>query len=461
MINTSAPTSTRRPSVPPPSSRAGLGRSTGAVTLLVSPADMQGFIHLVNFRWLNALRWAAVIGQTLAIAFVHFWMDVPLPLVPLTLIIGAELVVNWTAMYRGRTRQNMTEFETVTFVALDLAAFTALLFFTGGPSNPFSFFYIVHVSMAALILSPPLSWSLVVFSVASYAALFSWHVPLQHAAGSWDVHLHGVWVAYGLGATCVVHFIQRARAEIQEREQRIAEEANLRLQAERLSSLATLAAGAAHELASPLATIAVLSKELQHDLRDTGNDAALQDVELVRTQVERCRKILTQMAHKAGEAPGEYETWVTLDELVDEVVGALPEKERIRIVIEEHLRTASLKCPKEALSQTLRVLLDNALDASSDAVELKLDAHHGLTLSVTDSGSGMAPSVLQRVFEPFFTTKAPGKGMGLGLHLARNVVTGLGGSLTLDSHPGSGTTARIDLPPERFRLEADDDPGLV
>src|SRR5690606_26759974 len=122
------------------------------------------------------------------------------------------------------------------------------------------------------------AWSLVVFSVASYAALFSWHVPLQHAVGSWDVHLHGVWVAYGLGATCVVYFIQRARAEIQEREQRIAEEADLRLQAERLSSLATLAAGAAHELASPLATIAILSKELQHDLRDTGNDAALQDV---------------------------------------------------------------------------------------------------------------------------------------------------------------------------------------
>lgn len=412
-----------------------------------------GVIQLLNFRWLTALRWAALVGQTLAIAFVHFWMEVPLPLIALSVIILSELFVNFVAM-RRQTRPTMSEAETAIFVGLDLVAFTALLFFTGGPSNPFSFFYIVHVAMAALILSQPQAWMLVGFSVASYSALFVWHMPLVRVVSSWDVHLHGIWVAYGLGATCVVYFIQRARAEIMEREQWLAEEAVLRQQAERLSSLATLAAGAAHELASPLGTIAVVSKELEYELNKLGHEAALADVRLMRNQVERCRKILTQMAHTAGEAPGEADTWLELGELLTDAIAALPDTNRIETEVDESLRQAKLRVPKDALGQTLRVLLDNALDASRGSVHVQVGRiPGGIELCVKDSGPGMPAAVLQRVFEPFFTTKPPGEGMGLGLHLARNVVTGLGGSLTLDSRPGSGTIARLHLPDDRFRLQ--------
>jgi two-component system, sensor histidine kinase RegB len=410
-------------------------------------------ILLLNFRWLTALRWVAIIGQTLAIGFVHWWMDVPLPLGALGVVMTIELIVNVVATERGKSGSTLSEGEIAAFVALDSIGFSALLYLTGGPSNPFTLFYIVHVAVAALILSPPYAWSLVGLSVASYSALFLKSVPLTHAVENLDVHLYGVWVAYGLGATCIVYFLQRARAEIEDREQLLAEQAELRRQADQLNSLATLAAGAAHELGSPLGTIAVVSKELEYELERVGHTGALADVALVRTQVERCRKILTRMAHTAGEARGESDDWIALQRLLADTVDELAERARVKLHVEAPLRSAQLKCPKEALQQTLRVLLENALDASTAEVSLDVGVDRGHpVIAVTDSGAGMDAPVLRRVFEPFFTTKAPGKGMGLGLFLARNVVTGMGGNLALDSKLGAGTKARITLPSERIRL---------
>src|SRR5690606_13985587 len=186
--------------------------------------------------------------------------------------------------------------------------------------------------------------------------------------------LYGSWTAYALGASCIVYFVDRARAALRRREELLAEQRDLRLQAERLSSLGTLAAGAAHELANPLATIAVVSKELEHELRRSGQDAALEDILLVRGQVERCRKILARMAHTAGEAPGESDTWLPLALLVEQTLEELPSRERIRVDLSDALAEAELRCPPEALAQTLRVLVDNGLDASTASGSVRLSA---------------------------------------------------------------------------------------
>jgi two-component system sensor histidine kinase RegB len=394
----------------------------------------------------------AVVGQSLAIGFVHAWMEMKLPLGPLFAVVGAELLLNLVATYRARTRSHVREGELAVWVGVDLVAFTSLLYFTGGPSNPFIFFYIVHVSMAALTLRPAVAWALVSISAIGFAGLFAKHVPLPSAGQSGNVHLYGVWVAYGLLASCLVYFIHRARGAIQQREIELSEQRELRLQAERLSSLATLAAGAAHELASPLGTIAIVSKELENELKGSGYASAIEDIALVRGQVERCRRILARMAHAAGEAPGETDTWQMLGDLLNLSIAELPERQRIRVALSPETRDSELLCPKEALGQALRVLLDNALDASDGGVSIEARSFDQfLELRVSDEGEGMPPQVLQRAFEPFFTTKPTGKGMGLGLFLARNVVTGMGGSLRLSSEVGQGTHARILLPMGRLR----------
>ena len=427
--------------------RAPASRAAGADT---------GADHLLNFRWLTALRWAAVVGQALAVGFVHSWMEVELPLVPLFSIIGAEFVLNLLATHLAKTRSTILEVELAGWVGFDLVAFTSLLYFSGGPSNPFNFFYIVHVAMAAFTLRPAIAWALVSLSIIGFASLFARHVPIAASTQGGDVHLYGVWVAYGLCASCVVYFIHRARVAISLRDQQVSEQRELRQQAERLSSLATLAAGAAHELASPLATIAVVSKELEIDLERGLQSTAIEDIALVRSQVERCRKILTRMAHAAGEAPGESDHWIGLDSLLQFVAADLPQRQRITWTLPPELRDAELLCPKEALAQALRVLLDNALEASEGPVVLNArGSRGGLLLRVSDRGEGMDASVIHRAFEPFFTTKPAGKGMGLGLFLARNVIVGLGGTLTLDSEPGHGTRADVYLPGRRLRTHTD------
>ena len=412
----------------------------------------QATVNLLNFRWLTALRWAAVVGQTMTVVCVWAFLGVPLPLVPLAVILGAEFLLNLVAWHRGRTHDRLREFELALWVGLDLVSFTAILYFTGGPSNPFNFFYMVHVAMASLTLHARYAWTLVLLSALSFAGLFLWHRPLPSVDNDWDLHLHGLWVSYSLVASCIVYFLQRARATIEERDAELAVQRKLTEQTERLSSLATLAAGAAHELSSPLATIAVVSKELALDLKPLGNSRALEDVELVRGQVERCRKILARLAHTAGEAPGEAEMWVPIDELFESAVAELPDSQRVSRRIEPELSRWQLRCPKEAFGQALRVLLENGIEASGEPVELHARLRErGLLVSVTDKGAGMTEATLARVFEPFFTTKPTGKGMGLGLYLARNVVLSMRGTLTLRSELGVGTVAEVELPAERLR----------
>jgi two-component system, sensor histidine kinase RegB len=411
-------------------------------------------VHLLNFRWLNTLRWVAVVGQTLAVVFVVVGLGVRLPVVQVALIIGGELLLNLIALRRGATQIRMRETELATWIGLDLATFTSLLHFTGGPSNPFSFFYIVHVAIASLTLSARLVWMLVLLSTVSYGVLFDWHVPLGRVGNDWNVYLYGAWVAYGLGASCIVYFLQRARATIREREHELLQQRHITEQAERLTSLATLAAGAAHELANPLSTIAVVSKELANELAQSNNQSAMQDVALVRSQVERCRKILARMAHTAGEAPGESNQWVSLQMLFEVAVEDLPERSRIVWGDQRSLAGIQLNIPLEAVAQSLRVLLDNALDVTSAPVKLTAVTKAGeLLIEVEDEGAGIDEDVLKRVFEPFFTTKPAGKGMGLGLYLARNVAHGLGGSLSLSSRPKQGTRATLKVPSQRVRIQ--------
>jgi two-component system, sensor histidine kinase RegB len=409
-------------------------------------------VNLLNFRWLTALRWAAVVGQTMTVVCVAAFLRVKLPLVPLAVILGAEFLLNLVAWQRGRTHEQLSETELALWVGVDLVSFTAILYFTGGPSNPFNFFYMVHVAMAALTLHARYAWTLVLLSALSFAGLFLWHRPLPSVDNDWDLHLHGLWLAYSLVASCIVYFLQRARATIEERDAELAVQRKLTEQTERLSSLATLAAGAAHELSSPLATIAVVSKELALDLKPLGNTRAIEDVELVRGQVERCRKILARLAHTAGEAPGEAEVWVPIDELFESAVAELASNQRVSSRIDPQLSRWQLRCPKEAFGQALRVLLENAIEASDEPVELHARLlERDLSISVTDRGMGMSEATLARVFEPFFTTKPTGKGMGLGLYLARNVVLSMRGTLNLRSDLGAGTIAEVALPAERLR----------
>ena len=226
------------------------------------------------------------------------------------------------------------------------------------------------------------------------------------------------------------------------------------LAARKLEALGTLAAGAAHELATPLSTIAVVARDVEkafdeHPPTFDGAAEVVEDVHLIRSQLDRCRKILDRMASHAGQTAGhEYET-VTMEQLIEETMGEFPDVQRISVDLNDSIARETITVPMDDLCQALRGLVQNALDSGPDEVQVKVvKDRRDWRIEIHDSGSGMSRDVLHRISEPFFTTKQPGKGMGLGMFLAENVVGRLGGEIQIESIPDHGTTVSVCLPAE-------------
>jgi two-component system sensor histidine kinase RegB len=414
----------------------------------------------INFGWLIRLRFATIAGQALTIAVVRFGMGLPIPLAPLLAIVGLGAASNLGGLALARVR-TPREGWLLGVMAFDVLAISGLLYFTGGPENPFSFLYLVPIAIAAITLRSAGTWALVLLSLASSAVLFIWHWPLpltgNHAAHM-ALHLRGMWVAFGVAAAFIVYFLMRVRRALAARDAELETSRSLAARQERLASLATLAAGAAHELATPLSTIAVVAKELERQAARSGLDAA--DVRLMRDEVERCRRILARMRIDAGDPSGERFARVSVRELLADCLADPRPDTAVELSVDDATAAVSAALPRHAFTQALRGLVENARQASPAGTPVAVrvaadDSRRGLVFEIADRGPGIPAGVLPRVGEPFFTTKAAGQGMGLGVFLARAIVERAGGELSIASTPGAGTTARLWLP----RLESAEDPA--
>jgi two-component system sensor histidine kinase RegB len=256
-----------------------------------------------------------------------------------------------------------------------------------------------------------------------------------------------MWVALGVAASFIVYFLRRVALELAEREQELARARERIARSERLASLATLAAGAAHELGSPLGTIAVAARELERSLAEKNGDGPLrEDARLIRAQVDRCRHILDELASNAGGPPGAAADVVAVSDLVDRAIERFPDRERV--VISLPTPPPRIRVPRLAVEKALSSLVHNALLATpAGTVRLLVTRTQAeLALAIEDDGPGMPPDVLEHATEPFFSTRAAGAGMGLGLFLATSVVEQLGGRLELESRVNEGTRAVLVLP---------------
>lgn len=418
------------------------------------PPDTTARLHL---WWLVRLRWGALIGQaaTIAVAWLAFRM--PVPLLPLVALLTVTLLSNVVLVRVLRGPHRLVPAHAGALLVFDTLQLTALLFFTGGVTNPFSTLYLVHVALSAVMLSPTWTWSLAALATAAFGGLFFVNVPLDgltmhhHGPERLNLHLNGMWVAFAVTAGLVAYFVIEVSAARRRLEAELERTREAAAQNGRLAGLATLAAGAAHELGSPLGTIAVVSHELERALAGS-DDPLVDDARLIRAEVQRCRDILDQLSGDAGAAAGEAPLPVTVREIVREFGRGLApaEANRVRLMpVPPGVERQFLVVPPRALARCLRNLVRNGLDASGpdSPVELSVIGTPGeIHLTVSDSGCGMTPEVLTRATEPFFTTKSTGRGLGLGLFLCRTVVDRLDGRLLLASHPGRGTTATLSLP---------------
>jgi two-component system sensor histidine kinase RegB len=432
---------------------------------LARPRDRRPLERVaIDFSWLIKLRWAAFAGQAATILLVAFWLRIELPLVALCVILVFEALSNVVlrGWFRGLAVDKAHRDDSSRFVSrvlgsvllLDVVLLTLLLLLTGGTRNPFSVFYLVNIVLSAVVLGP--RWTALVTAVAliGYACVYLGAVPLpgisELGEGTWARRVldRGVLVAFVTATSVIAFFLTRISSELSALERRLAAAERDKARSERMEALGTMAAGAAHELASPLSTIAVVAKDLERLLGDQSREEA-EDARLIRREVDRCRGILDQMAIDAGQMTGAELVATRVDALVASAIRDLKREADVVVGYADATEQMSLLVPKRALALALRQVVKNALDASPTGRKVDVDVsveRSDLWIEVYDRGAGMSPDTIARATDPFFTTKEPGQGMGLGLFLAQTVIERLDGRIAFESKEGEGTTVRVELP---------------
>ncbi|MEO5574231.1 MAG: ATP-binding protein [Gammaproteobacteria bacterium] len=413
-------------------------------TLKYSPLSL-------NLQRLFWLRNIAIAAQLVVIAWVHVGLEIPLPLKSMVFVIALLALFNVFAGLRLRRRWPVTDAEIFAQLLVDVAALTALLFYSGGATNPFISLYLLPLIIVATTLPRIYTWAMAGITAACYSVLMFYSAPLAAHANmqeDFSLHLLGMWFNFLLSAALITFFIAKMATTLRERERVLANFREESLRNERIVALGVLATGAAHELSTPLTTMAVITEDLEQTCAHLPEVAG--DVRCLRAQIAICKTTLTHLLASSGHARAAQTTsFLSLESFLNEMLGQWQLMRPAVPVISHWAGTqpAPRIIAEPALGQTLLNLLNNAADASPGGVEMEGSwDDKELIIEIRDRGPGITPEVAERAIQPFFTTKAPGHNFGLGLFLANATVERLGGKVRLFNRIDGGACTRVTLP---------------
>lgn len=414
---------------------------------------------IASLRQLSQLRRLAIVGQVVAI-LVAWTLGFTLPLLPMAGIIVGLVVFDARAGYRCRQGTPATYGELLAHFMVDLAGFTGLLMLSGGAANPFAMVFLLHIALMALLLPRRCAWIGAGVVTAAWLLSTQFALPLETADASIAAHVAfttGRAIAFVLTAAMIVVFVTRVSSGLRAHERLLAETARKTLNDEAMLRIGSIAAGAAHELATPLMTMSVVVGEWQRPGAkiDVGRDAAI-----VAKQVAACKAALQNLRNAAQAARTEDSGAVPLDRFLDAIV------ERCRFMrpdtpVECHFggtHPPPVVLADAALQQAILILLNNAADASPDHVSMRADwSTEELSLAIADRGPGIPPAKLGLLGTTYFTTKAPGRGTGLGVMLTASTAARLGGTVRWFNRPEGGACAELRIPLAGLRPKPTDD----
>ncbi len=395
-----------------------------------------------------------IIALILAIQFLH----INLPLLPIALVIALHFVINIVIWRRIRHLNQVSPIEFTVQLALDTVVLTLLLYFSGGYTNPFVSLFLLPLIITASIMPQRHTWVMAMITIGCYTTLMFYYTPLptpishmSHQGSEFDLHVLGMWFSFLLSVGLVVFFMVRMANSMRERDQALARAREKALHDEHLVELGTLATGAAHELGTPLATMAVVSSELKYD--HANDPDIVEKIDIFRDQLNRCKAIISDISASTGQARAEGGSSVAIDDYLRGVIDQWQmTRPRASAKIELH---GSIPAPHiltdKALTQAIINVLNNAADATPDYIEIDADwDSQQFILNVLDNGSGLTASAQKTAGQPYFTTKP--EGLGLGLFLSRAVIERYSGSLELSNRPEGGARARLILPITGLRI---------
>lgn len=405
-----------------------------------------------NLQRLFLLRNIAIAAQCLTFALVYWTIDIVIPWTQMIAVVTLLALLNLLTWIRLHRNWPVSHLEFFLQLQIDVLALSTLLYFSGGSTNPFISLFLLPMTIAAATLPWRYTWTMAIITIACYTLLLFNYVPLPHDHNKhlieFALHVSGMWLAFVLSTVIIAWFVVRMSSSIRERDQDLAKAREQALRNEQIIALGTLAAGAAHELGTPLSTMAVVAGELQQEYTQ---DAEFQNnIHILRDQIAHCKQTLTQLLAKAGQARAEHGSELPVDVFLNQI---LDKWKLIRPSVKfTYQSTGDLPAPKimdnQLLSQSLLNLLNNAADASSECIEIKShwDNNLELKLEINDDGKGLSAEVMQRAGEAFFSTKAPGQGFGIGLFLANANIERFGGSVRLFNLEGGGACTQVVLP---------------
>jgi two-component system sensor histidine kinase RegB len=408
----------------------------------------------VALSWLVTVRWTTLVAGAGAMVAGYSGFGASMPVAAAGLLLGVFALSNAWLTWRVRSRRTAGLATAAgALVCADVLLLSWLLLESGSVLNPVSVFLLVQIVLAALVLGRLWTWVVTTLAVGGYAALFL--VPSSELSTAQSMHpeiglhMRGMWLAFTVTALAIGALVTRLALAIEHRDRELETLRDRHARAMRFASLTTLAAGAAHELSTPLATIAVASRELEQALGSRAADRDLQgDAQLIRSEIDRCRRVLDDMAGRIAEPMGEAPRLATLSEALTEALARLVPADRARVTLTIPTEVPVV-WPVGVIAHAVSNLVTNGLHASPPdgrvTVTADRTADQRVRVVVADRGRGMSPEELARAGEPFFTTKPQGVGTGLGLFVARSAVEQLGGTLTIVSTKDDGTTATIFL----------------
>ncbi|MEW6590176.1 MAG: ATP-binding protein [Pseudomonadota bacterium] len=392
---------------------------------------------------LLAVRVSLIVGWAAGTAWLHWGLGIRMPLFEMAAVLGLMALFSLSTAWRLRLDVPATQLEFLAHLLADLTAFAVLVFFSGGATNPFVSLMLVPVIIAAISLRPRWVWLLAAVAGGYYALLLFVYQPLAvvDPVAAYGLHLGGMWFNFLISAGLIAFFVTRMHAALRTRDRELADLRERQLRDERIVALGTQAALAAHELATPLATLQTTAHELANEFANDPDIGA--DCRLLERQAQACKRILTQIAARAQDAAAPAQA---LDAWLDGVVErwqVLRPHARIAVTPPADARSFA---PPDGLELALHTLLNNAADVSPDAVELTAAVEaDALVIDVADRGPGFTPEQRAQAGRVSFSGK-PQRGWGMGLALTHATLERLGGNVTLAEREGGGSRVRVTLP---------------
>ena len=383
---------------------------------------------------------------------------VPLPVLPLSIGIALLGLLSAVALWRLRGGAQPSQYELLLQLLGDIAAFSLIFYVSGGYSNPFIWMFLLPITVAAVALRARYTWLVAALSIGSYTLLMFYHTPLSHLhmhmnnTTRLDIHLVGMWLGFVVSAIIVAIFIARIGQNLRDYDSKMAQVREKVLESERMLALGTLAASAAHELGTPLATMAIINKELSQEFAQ--QPEAIHQLNIMRTQIARCKEILSSITQNAGKTRADAGEGLALRDFLEEAIqrwrDTRPATELVVSIQENHFNPRIFT--DRTLTQALQNLLDNAADESPERVIFNAQwDEKNVHIQIRDFGKGLSAEIKQQLGTPFFSSKNT-EGMGLGVFLTQNILARYDGVLNLSNHADGGVIAAIQLPLTKLKL---------